>query len=49
MGLFSEYASAPQRTGTIKGVNVVSPAFLALQDGGKETLLLMLEQQEQII
>ena len=36
---FSEYASAPQRTGTIKGVNVVSPAFLALQDGGKGNLV----------
>ena len=36
---FSEYASAPQRTGKIKGVNVVSPAFLALQDGGKGNLV----------
>ena len=36
---FSEYASAPQRTGTIKGVNVVSPAFLSLQDGGKGNLV----------
>ena len=33
---FSEYASAPQRTGTIKGV---SPAFLSLQDGGKGNLV----------
>ena len=36
---FSEYASAPQRTGSIKGVNGVSPAFLALQDGGKGNLV----------
>ncbi len=32
---FSEYAKAPNRTGTtINGVNVVSPAFFALQQGG---------------
>ena len=33
---FSEYGSAPDRTGTkIKGVNVVSPTFFTLTDEGK--------------
>ena len=32
---FSIYGKAPQRTGTIEGVNVVSPTFFALKDGGK--------------
>ena len=31
---FSEYASAPQRTGSIEGVNVVSPSFFFLQKEG---------------
>ena len=32
---FSIYGKAPQRTGTIEGVNVVSPTDFALKDGGK--------------
>lgn len=32
---FSIYGKAPQRTGAIEGVNVVSPTFFALKDGGK--------------
>lgn len=32
---FSIYGSAPQRTGSIEGVNVVSPTFFALKEGGK--------------
>lgn len=32
---FSQYASAPQRTGRIEGVNVVSPTFFSLQKLGK--------------
>lgn len=32
---FSIYGKAPQRTGTIEGVNVVSPTFFALKDGGR--------------
>lgn len=32
---FSEYASAPTRTGKIEGVNVVSPAFISLKQQGK--------------
>jgi len=36
---FSEYASAPNRTGTsIEGVNVVSPTFAVLEKYGKGTL-----------
>lgn len=35
---YSEYASAPTRTGTIKGVNVVSPSFASLVDMGKGEL-----------
>lgn len=32
---FSIYGKAPQRTRTIEGVNVVSPTFFALKDGGR--------------
>ena len=32
---FSEYAEAPQRTGKIKGVNVVSPTFFSLVEQGE--------------
>lgn len=32
---FSEYVTAPQRTGTIEGVNVVSPTFITLKKLGK--------------
>ena len=36
---YSEYANAPDRTGTtIKGVNVVSPAFAVLEEEGKGAL-----------
>lgn len=35
---YSEYASAPTRTGEIKGVNVVSPAFAILEKLGKGEL-----------
>lgn len=36
---FSQYASAPQRTGKIKGVNVVSPTFFSLQERGKGNII----------
>lgn len=36
---FSAYASAPQRSGKIEGVNVVSPTFFSIQKGGKGNLL----------
>ena len=36
---FSQYASAPQRTGKIKGVNVVSPTFFSLQKLGKGNIV----------
>lgn len=32
---FSEYGSAPARTGSLQGVNVVSPTFFTLEDLGK--------------
>lgn len=32
---FSEYGSAPSRTGKLQGVNVVSPTFFTLKDEGK--------------
>lgn len=32
---FSEYVTAPQRTGTIEGVNVVSPTFITVKKLGK--------------
>lgn len=32
---FSEYGSAPSRTGKLQGVNVVSPTFFTLTDEGK--------------
>lgn len=36
---YSEYAKAPNRTGTtINGVNVVSPAFFSLEKGGNGTI-----------
>lgn len=36
---FSEYASAPNRTGTtLKGVNVVSPSFAVLEEAGQGDL-----------
>ena len=35
---YSEYASAPTRTGEIKGINVVSPAFATLEKLGKGEL-----------
>ena len=36
---FSQYATAPKRTGKIKGVNVVSPTFFLLQKLGKGNIL----------
>ncbi len=36
---FSEYKKAPQRTGKIDGVNVVSPAFLTLKKEGKGEII----------
>ena len=36
---FSQYASAPQRTGKIQGVNVVSPTFFSLQKLGKGNII----------
>lgn len=36
---YSEYASAPDRTGKINGVNVVSPSFFRLKEGGKGEIL----------
>lgn len=36
---FSEYKKAPQRTGKIEGVNVVSPAFLTLKKEGKGDII----------
>lgn len=36
---FSKYASAPQRTGEIQGVNVVSPTFFSLQKLGKGNII----------
>lgn len=35
---FSEYASAPVRTGKIEGVNVVSPSFITLKKQGRGTI-----------
>ena len=35
---YSEYSSAPTRTGEIKGINVVSPSFASLVDEGKGKL-----------
>lgn len=36
---FSQYASAPTRTGKIKGVNVVSPTFFSLQKLGQGNIV----------
>ena len=36
---FSQYVTAPQRTGKIPGVNVVSPTFFSLQRLGKGNLV----------
>lgn len=36
---FSQYASAPKRTGSIKGVNVVSPTFFSLQKLGRGNIV----------
>lgn len=36
---FSQYVSAPQRTGKIEGVNVVSPTFFSLQKQGKGSIV----------
>ena len=36
---FSEYGQAPQRSGKIEGVNVVSPTFLTLQKLGKGNIV----------
>lgn len=36
---FSQYGSAPNRTGKIKGVNVVSPTFFSLQEQGKGNII----------
>lgn len=36
---FSEYGSAPNRTGKIKGVNVVSPTFFTLQEEGRGNII----------
>lgn len=36
---FSEYAQAPQRSGKIEGVNVVSPTFFTLQQSGKGNIV----------
>jgi len=36
---YSEYASAPTRTEPIEGINVVSPSFAMLKEGGKGQLL----------
>lgn len=36
---FSQYASAPNRTGKIKGVNVVSPTFFSIQKLGKGNIV----------
>ena len=36
---FSQYVTAPQREGEIKGVNVVSPTFFALQKLGKGNIV----------
>lgn len=36
---FSQYATAPQRTGKIQGVNVVSPTFFSLQRLGRGNII----------
>ncbi len=36
---FSEYAEAPQRTGKIEGVNVVSPTFFSLKEQGQGEII----------
>lgn len=36
---FSEYGSAPSRTGKLQGVNVVSPTFFTLKDEGKGEII----------
>ena len=36
---FSEYAQAPQRSGKVEGVNVVSPTFFTLQKLGKGNIV----------
>ena len=36
---FSQYASAPTRTGKIKGINVVSPTFFSLQKLGQGNIV----------
>lgn len=36
---FSVYGSAPQRTGSIRGVNVVSPTFFSLKKGGNGSIV----------
>ena len=36
---FSEYGSAPQRTGKLQGVNVVSPTFFTLKDEGRGAVI----------
>ena len=36
---FSVYAKAPQRTGKIQGVNVVSPTFFSLKQSGKGEII----------
>lgn len=36
---FSQYASAPNRTGKIKGINVVSPTFFSLQKLGRGNIV----------
>lgn len=47
---FSQYVTAPQREGEIKGVNVVSPTFFALQKLGKGNIVANVgEEGEQYI
>lgn len=36
---FSVYGSAPQRTGSIRGINVVSPTFFSLKKGGNGAIV----------
>ena len=36
---FSVYGSAPQRTGSIRGINVVSPTFFSLKKGGNGSIV----------
>ena len=43
---YSEYADAPNRTGTtIKGINVVSPSFASLVEGGKGKLFVNIGEE----